>query len=414
MSRLSLKITALVLMLSLMFSAQAMTKEELRAAYKNITAGLSESSPYSEKPDTAAFSTAGSLTEEAVRDALNLVNFMRSLAGLEDVQLDELYSLRAQNAALVLSGNDELSHTPEKPDAMGENIYHSGYIGASSGNIAKFNWMHSGILLDGVKYFARDDGEFNLAVLGHRRWLLDPKMAKTGFGLANAQSGNSFVVMYAVDGGNTDAEWDFVAWPAAGAFPTELMQPDLAWSLSLNEDIYDLSASRPLITLTEERLGLAFTFDPAKETGDGYCRISYDNCGSGPCLIFRPNFSNSGFEAYEQNQIWNVSITGLAGTNGSRKEINYSCEMVSLYPQDVANVEISQLNAEMEAGDTLALSANVIPAYADDMRVFWSSSDVSVASIDENGTVTARASGKCTITVSSINGRTDHCEITVK
>ncbi|MBQ3575000.1 MAG: Ig-like domain-containing protein, partial [Clostridia bacterium] len=284
----------------------------------------------------------------------------------------------------------------------------------ASSNIAKFNWMHSGILLDGVKYFARDDGEFNLSVLGHRRWLLDPAMESTGFGLANAQSGNSFVVMHAVDGKNTDFEWDYVAWPAAGAFPTEFMQPDLAWSVSLNEKIYDLAASDIEITLEEENLGLSFSFMPGKESGDGYCRISRENCGSGPCLIFRPNFSMTGFEAYEQNQIWNVRISGLRDTSGEPAEIVYRCEMVSLYPQDVANVEISQLTAEMQPGDTLSLSASVIPAYADDLRVFWSSSDTAVASVDESGHVTALAAGKCTITVSSINGRTDRCEITVK
>ena len=414
MSRLTIKITALILLLLLLFSAQAMTKEELRAEYKSITSALSDASPYAEKPDPQTFLTAGSLTEEAVQDALALVNFMRALAGLEDVGIDPLYSLRAQNASLVLAGNDALSHTPEKPAAMGEDMYRSGYIGASSGNIAKFNWMHSGILLDGIKYFARDDGQFNLSVLGHRRWLLDPKMEKTGFGLANAVNGNSFVVMHAVDGNNKDADWSYVAWPTADAFPTEFMQKDLAWSVSLNDEVYDLNASRPIITLAEETLGLAFTFDLSKETGDGYCRISYDNCGSGPCMIFRPNFAQTGFEAYEQNQIWHVRITGLAGTDGQAHEIEYTSRMVSLYPQDAANVEISRLEAEMKAGDTLSLSADVIPSYADDTRVFWSSSDAAVASIDENGLVTAHSAGNCTITVCSINGRTDHCEITVE
>ena len=169
-----------------------------------------------------------------------------------------------------------------------------------------------------------------------------------------------------------------------------------------------------MITLTEEKSGLSFTFRPESNAGDGYCCISTENCGSGPCLIFRPNFSMTDFTAYEQNQIWNVRITGLTGTDGNPREIAYRCEMVSFYPQDVANVELSQLNAEMNAGETLSLSANVIPAYADDLRVFWSSSDPAVASVDEYGNIAAHAPGECTVTASSINGRTDHCSVTVK
>lgn len=414
MYRFCLRLCALLLALMLAFSAQAMTRDEMRAAYKNTISAESGESPYAEKPDSAAFTAAGSLSETAEADALALVNFMRTLAGLDAVGIDPLYALRAQNAALVLAGNDALSHTPEQPEGMSDDIYQSGYIGAASSNIAKFNWMHSGILLDGIKYFARDDGEFNLAVLGHRRWLLDPRMEKTGFGLANAQSGNSFVVMHAVDGGNDGAKWNYVAWPAGGAFPTEFMQPDLAWSVSLNDAIYDLDKSNPLITLSEETLGLVFRFEPAEGSGDGYCAISDENCGSGKCLIFRPDFTLTGFDAYEQNQSWKIRIENLTGTNGNPCEIEYVCEMASLYPQDAANVEISRLNAELAAGESLTLSANVIPAYADDLRVFWSSSDPSVASVDESGAVSAHAPGQCTITVSSINGRTDRCKITVK
>lgn len=411
MNKFFLRILFLLLALSALFSARAMTKEEIRTAYEILTERSTAASPYAEIPDAAAFS-AGALTEEAMQSALDLVNLMRSIASLDAVSLDSLYVLRAQNAALVLAANDVLSHTPDQPTGMNDDLYLSGYIGASSGNIAKLNWMHSDILLDGVRYFVRDDGDLNLPMLGHRRWLLNPAMKSTGFGLANAESGNSFIVMYAIDDQNADAAWDYVAWPSDGAFPTEWMQNDLAWSVSLNDTVYDLSASDPIITLTEETTGLSYHFEPKSESGDGYCCISYDAYGSGPCLIFRPNFPDD-FSAYEQNRIWNVSIENLFGTDGQMLEIQYRCEMVSLYPQDVANIEISQLSADLTVGETLSLSASVIPAYADDLSVLWSSSDPSVATVDENGIVCAVSAGKCSIIAASANGKYDCCEITV-
>ena len=61
----------------------------------------------------------------------------------------------------------------------------------------------------------------------------------------------------------------------------------------------------------------------------------------------------------------------------------------------------------------LQLSADVIPAYADDLRVTWTSSDPSVADVDWTGVVTARAPGSCEISATSANGRSDVCAVTV-
>ena len=292
-------------------------------------------------------------------------------------------------------------------------LYESALLGTSQGNLVKFNWMRPEILLDGVEYFARDDGSMNLSVLGHRRWLLNPAMAETGFGLANAVSGMSYVVMYAVDDGNAAAQWERVCWPAAGAFPVELMRSQIAWSVSLNDALYDLSASAPVIELIEEISGAQFRFDLASGAGDGFCYLSTDACGSGSCLIFRPDLSGAGLDEYLQNQVWDVRIGGLRGVDGSDQSIEYRVEMVSLHPQDAVNVELSPLEATLRVGELLQLSADVIPAYADDLRVSWTSSDPAVADVDWTGIVTARAPGSCEITATSSNGRSDVCAVTV-
>ena len=408
------RLICLLLAMSLCLSgACAATRDELRAAYRELASRRSGESPYAEKPDPDGCTTVGSLTEAAQQEALDYLNFLRWIAGLNPVALSPLYSLRSQNGALLLAANDEISHTPEQPDQMDDALYESALLGTSQGNLAKFNWMRPEILLDGVEYFARDDGSMNLSVLGHRRWLLNPAMAETGFGLANAASGMSYVVMYAVDEGNASAEWSEVCWPAEGAFPVELMRSQIAWSVSLNDETYDLSASSPVIELTEEVSGARFAFNLASGTGDGFCYLSTEACGSGSCLIFRPDLSGAGLNEYLQNQLWDVRIGGLVGMDGSDLSIAYRVEMVSLYPQDPVNVELSQLEATLHVGEMLQLSANVIPAYADDLRVSWTSSDPAVADVDWTGVVTARAPGSCKISATSSNGRSDVCAVTV-
>lgn len=404
---------AWTLVFSLCFApACALSRDELRSAYRELAERRTHESPYREQADLQRFSTCGSLTDAALQETLDYLNFLRGLAGLDEVALSPLYNLRSQNGAALLAANDELNHHPEIADGMSDALYESAYLGTSLGNIAMFNWMRPEILLDGVEYFVRDDGDGNLSALGHRRWLLNPYMKETGFGLANAESGMSYVVMYAVDDGNSDAPWEQVCWPSGGAFPVELMRRDLAWSVSLNEGVYDLSSS-PTLTLTELQSGAAFHFDYQSRTGDGFCLINTAGYGAGSCLIFRPDLAAAGIAEYVQNQRWQVEISGLRRLDGSSAEIRYTCDMVSLNPQEAVNVEIAPLSASLSVGETLQLSASVIPAYADDLSLRYTSSAPAVASVDAHGLVTALSRGSCTVTVATVNGRADFCELTV-
>ena len=66
-------------------------------------------------------------------------------------------------------------------------------------------------------------------------------------------------------------------------------------------------------------------------------------------------------------------------------------------------------------GNTLSLTATVLPAEATDKRVEWSSNNEDVATVDANGRVTAKNNGTATITVTTKDqGRTATCMIEVK
>ncbi len=389
------------------------TREELREAYWALS-GFDGDTPYAQLPQVSAPHSAGSLDPAAVQDALDYLNFLRAVAGLEPVELSRIYAERCQRGAVLLAALDYADHNAPQPADMDDGFYESAHLATASSNLARFNWMRPTILRDGVEYFARDDGDANLATLGHRRWLLNPAMSATGFGLANSESGMSYVVMYAHDFGNEDAEWSEVCWPSAGAFPVQLMHADLAWSVSLNPEVYDVANSDISVTLEEESLGLRFSFDCSAGSGDGFCTVNFDAYGSGPCVIFRPDFSETDFTDYLQNQRWTVRVSGLVTADGEAAEIAYAVEMASLYAQDVASIELSALELNLSAGETARLTASAIPSYADDLSVTWSSSDPAVATVDETGLVTAVAPGTCEIAAQSTNGREDRCEVRVE
>ena len=81
----------------------------------------------------------------------------------------------------------------------------------------------------------------------------------------------------------------------------------------------------------------------------------------------------------------------------------------------VNNVSLDQTNVKTEVGETLQLHAVVSPEDAYNKAVTWTSSDSSVASVDTNGLVTAKAAGTATITVTTEDGgKTASCTVTVQ
>ncbi|MCI8564673.1 MAG: leucine-rich repeat protein, partial [Lachnospiraceae bacterium] len=70
----------------------------------------------------------------------------------------------------------------------------------------------------------------------------------------------------------------------------------------------------------------------------------------------------------------------------------------------IESISLSEKNAEISVGETLALSAKIMPYNATDTALTWSSSDESIATVDNIGLVTARRQGKASITATAKDG----------
>lgn len=82
---------------------------------------------------------------------------------------------------------------------------------------------------------------------------------------------------------------------------------------------------------------------------------------------------------------------------------------------EVTDVNISQSSAVLTFGNTLQLSANVVPANATNKTIIWTSSKKSVARVDQNGKVTPVAKGNAMIIATSEDGGFNAiCNVTVK
>lgn len=79
----------------------------------------------------------------------------------------------------------------------------------------------------------------------------------------------------------------------------------------------------------------------------------------------------------------------------------------------VTDVKITSTVTEVTAGETITLTAEVLPADATNKTVTWTSSDTTFATVDSTGKVTGVKAGEATITASA-GGQTDTVKVTVK
>ena len=82
-------------------------------------------------------------------------------------------------------------------------------------------------------------------------------------------------------------------------------------------------------------------------------------------------------------------------------------------PIDVTSVTIDQPDQELTVGQSVQLTVTIAPDTATDQSIRWSSEDESVATVDQNGFVTAIAEGDASIKASSDSGHCGECLITV-
>ena len=81
----------------------------------------------------------------------------------------------------------------------------------------------------------------------------------------------------------------------------------------------------------------------------------------------------------------------------------------------VESIALDQTAATVKAGEKLQLTATITPSYATVQDVVWSTSDSTIAIVDQNGLVQTVKAGEATITATTVDGgKVAECALTVK
>ena len=173
---------------------------------------------------------------------------------------------------------------------------------------------------------------------------------------------------------------------------------------------------------------------PQKLTGDKFVVIVKYINQEGVFIPIECNLTESGFTSVSNffdtatandgesfistdGETWH-DVNGLQLQNFTLKNTNTCIKAFTTYSDEPINVNVESVsldknNLDLKVGNSDTLVATVLPENATNKNVTWSSSDDTIAKV-EDGTVTAIAPGEATITVTTVDGnKTATCDVTV-
>ena len=202
-------------------------------------------------------------------------------------------------AAEVCHRLGRITHTPPNP-GLPRAHYRIALIGAQNSN------LHSGNSMAGsVEGYMDDSDPSNIEALGHRRWCLNPRMKRVGFGASRTTS-----AMWAMNRSRKKVpDRAFVAFPPRGFMPIRFFRPHYAWSVSINPKHFRIvsktSVETKVYRLDQEYMKTGNPIEVEKHN------VNEEGCGEESCIIFRPK----AFSLKAGSRYW-VEIGGLTTSRG--------------------------------------------------------------------------------------------------
>lgn len=293
----------------------------LRSAWQELQPRAQESR-MAAPPSLHAPVQPGAADHTARLDAYNTILFARIVAGVHTpLRVDQDLDRLAQWAAFINFANNRLSHYQPKPAHFTEDEYALASQGSVQSNIT-FNFGYRTSLARMVEAQLLDDRE-NAYSVGHRRFLLNPRLRRVGLGyVANPTGLLSYGAVHASDQTGPRADLPpFVAWPSPVAFPTRFVRPGLPWSISLDPTRFARPIPGQVTIIVRSSNGETFHFRPTgaprrTDYRPHVATICPQRFGTGPAITFTLPRQHR----YATGQTYTVTVEGL--TTRPRRQTN--------------------------------------------------------------------------------------------
>lgn len=145
--------------------------------------------------------------------------------------------------------------------------------------------------------------------------------------------------------------------------------------------------------------------DPLSDRSKAYlARFNFESDNTNVATV-----TEGGYVSYVGKGSAKVKVTPKVG---DAEPAFYSVQIGDVEP---SSVELNKRAAKIHPGETLLLTATVLPSNAKDKSVTWTSEKPEVATVNEQGMITAIAEGIVTIRVTTnVGGKTDKCVVEVE
>ena len=353
--------------------------------------------------DTAPLN-AGKVKENKLEGAIGYINAVRAGAGLPLFEhSNELSDYAQHKATLVvyngIKGYDNGNpHMPTKPDEVSQEFYDKAQSGMSAEN------LYSGSYIIGTITEALNDVYGDPTTCGHRYNLLNPTLKYMGIGYIDVEGQLSGQGVHKFSGSQNTYKGNVVAWPSEGITPMEAYSGG-RWTCMITSG-YSITDDT---TVNVVRLNDNREWNFSEEsTGSSYFAIN------GGIITF----SNSDFDA-EDGYVYKITIKNLKNTETNQiEDYTYRSVFASVFGESTevgypTGVKLDKTNIGGIIGNKVELNTTILGENATEIILKWSSSNPSVATVNQYGTVTFVKPGTATIIVETLNGKKATCQVTV-
>lgn len=116
--------------------------------------------------------------------------------------------------------------------------------------------------------------------------------------------------------------------------------------------------------------------------------------------------NNYGYVVVEGNKVGETYIVGSA-TDGSKKSVKIKVVVTDGNDDDtvyVSNIKVNPTEVELKVGESQTITATVTPSNATNKGIVWESHNTVVATVNQNGKITAVGVGNTTVTATAKDG----------
>ncbi len=316
-------------------------------------------------------------TSQAYRTAVvDRINYFRAMAGVPTgVTENQAWSAEAQQAALSMSVSGKLSHSP---DASFSCL--NATVTASAG---KSNLYLGRTGPEAITGYVEDPGSNNVSA-GHRSWIFHSTLTQVGVGDIPATGGWSANTLQVIDSNTAFATQPalressgFVAWPARGYNPGQLVFP--RWSFTLRGATF--SQASVSVTKNGQAVGNSVVHRSSNANGAPFPSIVWEPTGVNTAPLVDETYSvtvsNVSIGGQLRSYSYDVIIIGqtaasaVAPTDHQRFITSSYQDFLGRTPNES---EIAYWNGQLNSGvsrttfiNTLASSSEWVSFIVDDL-----------------------------------------------